>query len=189
MLIELTDQHRVTLAIIGKLTDDRNAKIQKLAGLKMGYKDLVVAVADGSRPQGDLDSCRAEMQRLAWIIENEPVNQAVAVFHQKAQSITLGMEQLAHRDRLVAAEVKYRKDWNLLLENFNSVRHFEACEAEHRQPHFRDLLRFQELRGEWNNVSTETRLKGFIAYASDRGCGFYSENVTMENLNQPRAGL
>jgi hypothetical protein len=36
----LTDQHRVTLAIIGKLTDERNAKVQKLAELKIGYKDL-----------------------------------------------------------------------------------------------------------------------------------------------------
>jgi hypothetical protein len=55
------------------------------------------------------------MQRLAWIIENEPVSQAVAVFHQKAQSISQRMEAFAHQDRHVAAEVKDRKDWNASL--------------------------------------------------------------------------
>jgi hypothetical protein len=185
----LTEQHRLTLAIIGKLTDDRNAKIQKLAELKMGYKDLLISVYDGSTPMSDLDHNRAEMQQLQWITENEPTSQAAAVFHQQLQAISKKMDELANHERVIAAELKYRKQFNLVLltDKIDSVRDWDILESYYQRYHFDDLKKLRELRGDFNMVPESVRLMGFVAYAAANGCEKYNEVVTMENINQPRA--
>ena len=187
--IGLQEQHKNVLSIIGNLTDDRNRSIQTLAELKIGYRDLLVAVYDGCKPQSELDSCSAEMQRLQWLIENEPVSQAIAVFHQKAQAISLKMETVSNQERVIANELKYRKQFNLVIstDKINSVRDWDILESDYQRHHFQDLQKLKDLRSDFNNVTEAVRLLGFVAYSTDNGCGLYNENVSLENINQPRA--
>ena len=186
--IGLQEQHKNALDIIGKLTDDRNGAIQKLAELKIGHRDLLVAVYDGCKPQSELDSCRAEMQRLQWVIENEPINQAVAVFHQKAQAISLKMESVSNQERIIATELKYRKQFNnVLTDKINSVRDWDILEADYQRYHWADLQKLKELRSSFNNVTEAVRVLGFVAYASGNGCGLYNLDFDISTINQPRA--
>ncbi len=184
----LTEQHRVTLAIIGKLTDDRNANIQQQAERKMGYKDLLVSVYEGTRTQAELDHHRAEMQRLSWIIENEPVSQAIAVFHQKAQDISRQMESFTNQDRVVAAELKYRKQFNLVLstDKINSFRDWAILESDYQRYHWADLQKLKELRSSFNIVPEDVRAKGFVDYATGNGCAPYNLDFDISTIHLPR---
>jgi hypothetical protein len=139
---DLQQRHRNIMDTIGSITDIRNGNIQRLAALKMGHTALMIAVANGEQPQADLDAARAEMSRLQWIADNEVANHAQTIdhFHRQSQRLSADIGDVANRERIVAKETAYRKQFNLVLtEKINSVRDWDILEADYQRYHWDDL--------------------------------------------------
>lgn len=183
----LNEQHRITQAIITKLAADRESNIKKLAGLKTGYKDLLISVYDGSKPQSELDTCRAELQNLQWIIENEPVSDAADDLGKLAKRVAGEIEALAYQQRAIDTELHFRKRFNLMLseKEFNN-QDWQTIEYEAKMYHQPDLDSFINLRAEFDRQPVPVRAKGFLAYAGTHGLHPFDEQVTMANISSPR---
>lgn len=187
---DFQQQYKTILDTISGLTDSRNETIRALAELKMGHTALMIAVFKGERPQSDLDAARTEMSRLQWIVDNEVANhsQTTEHFHLQNQALSAKIADVANQERIVAKELKYRRQFNLVLtERTNSVRDWDILESDYQRYHFDDLNNLRDLRGNFNNVPESVRILGFLAYATANGCGPYNEDVTFENVSRPRA--